>query len=195
MDTIIQRVKSIIMDPKGALNAVKSEEMELMPTMKSYVIYLAAIPPVAQFIGRALVGHPLIGRQRFFPTLFFAALSYGLSLVAVIVFTKIINALAPNFNSVKNEINAFKVVIYAWTPGYVAGVFYLIPNLEILALFGSLYGLYILYLGLPVLMETPQDKALGYTIVTIIVGIIVMLVVGAIASAIAFGAGGSTFYL
>ncbi|RYD42182.1 MAG: YIP1 family protein, partial [Sphingomonadales bacterium] len=46
-------------------------------------------------------------------------------------------------------------------------------------------GLYLLYLGLPVLMKAPLDKALGYTVVVIIVYIVLFLVVGAVVGALA----------
>lgn len=195
MEKIVERAKRIILNPKEALTEVRSEEIDIATSMKEYLIYVAAIPPVAQFIGRALVGHPILGRQNFFRSLIFAVLGYAFSLAGMFVFSKIISALAPNFNSVKNDVNAFKLVMYSATPGLVAGVFYVIPSLGMLAILGSLYGIYILYIGLPVLMETPEDKTLIYTVVSIIAGIIVMFVIGAIASAIAFGAGGSTFYM
>ena len=58
--------------------------------------------------------------------------------------------------------------------------------LGIIGLLFSLYGLYILYLGVPLLMETPQDKALTYTVVTIIAVIVITVVIGAITSTIVF---------
>ena len=53
-------------------------------------------------------------------------------------------------------------------------------------LFG--YGLYLFYVGLPILMETPQDKAIGYVIVTILVSIVVSILVGTVSGAL-FGSG------
>lgn len=58
------------------------------------------------------------------------------------------------------------------TPGWVGGIFYIIPSLSILAILAGLYGLYLFYLGLPLLMETPKEKSLGYVIVVIIVTIL-----------------------
>ena len=42
----------------------------------------------------------------------------------------------------------------------------------------SARGLYLLYLGLPVLMKAPAEKALGYTAVVIIAAIVLFLIVG-----------------
>ena len=59
----------------------------------------------------------------------------------------------------------------------------IIPSLGILGIVG-LYSLYLLYLGLPVLMKVPQDKALGYTVVTIVAAIVIFAVIGAVTSSI-----------
>jgi hypothetical protein len=45
----------------------------------------------------------------------------------------------------------------------------------------GLYSLYLLYTGLPVLMRTPADKAMPYTVVVIIVAIVLFVVVGLLA--------------
>jgi hypothetical protein len=57
----------------------------------------------------------------------------------------------------------------------------LIPPLGFLQIVG-LYSLYLLYLGLPVLMKTPQDKALIYTIVVVIAAIVIFAVIGVVGS-------------
>jgi len=51
-----------------------------------------------------------------------------------------------------------------------------------LAILGALYSLYLLYLGLPKLMKCPQDKALGYTVVTVLCFIIAGIVIGAVST-------------
>ncbi len=189
MEKLVERVKSILLSPKDALTAVKTEEMTIAGAMKEYIIFLAAIPAIAQFIGFAIVGLPLVGRYNIFRSLLYAIISYFLSLVAVVVVGKVINALATTFNAVKNDLNAFKLAFYSWTPAFVAGIFYVIPSLSVLALLGSLYSIYILYLGIPILMEAQQDKAIAYTVVIIIIAIIVMFIIGAVAGALAWGGG------
>jgi Yip1 domain len=63
----------------------------------------------------------------------------------------------------------------------VAGIFLLIPALGILNLLFGLYSLYLLYLGLPVLMKSPREKALTYTVVTVLAAIVLFIVTGMIA--------------
>ena len=48
----------------------------------------------------------------------------------------------------------------------------------ILGIFAALYGLYLLYLGLPALMKAPQDKAVAYTAVVVVCAIVLSIVLG-----------------
>jgi hypothetical protein len=45
----------------------------------------------------------------------------------------------------------------------------------------GLYSLYLLYLGLPVLMKSPREKAMAYTAVVILAAIVLFMVIGVIA--------------
>lgn len=73
----------------------------------------------------------------------------------VYVIAIVTDALAPTFGGTKNQSNALKLVVYAMTPIWLAGVFLLIPQLRIL----GLYGLYLFWLGIPALMKAPDEKS------------------------------------
>jgi hypothetical protein len=49
----------------------------------------------------------------------------------------------------------------------------------IIALLAAIYAWYTFYLGVPVLKKCPQDKAIGYTIVVVICGILLGVVLTA----------------
>ena len=73
----------------------------------------------------------------------------------------VIDALAPTFNGQKNQPNALKLAVYSMTPAWLAGIFSLIPGFRVLGIVG-LYGLYLLWVGLPPLMKSPEEKSIGY---------------------------------
>jgi len=75
--------------------------------------------------------------------------------------------------------------VYSMTIPFVAGIFYSIPSLGVLAGIAGLYGLYVLYLGFNnPMMDTPKDKIVTYVIVCMVVVVVLMLVVGLILGAI-----------
>ena len=57
----------------------------------------------------------------------------------------------------------------------------ILPALSILGLLG-LYSLYVLFLGMPVLMKTPEDKVVPYFVVVLIAAVVVNVVIGALAA-------------
>lgn len=188
---IIQRVKDIILKPADTWVEIKNEQVTIKELFTSYAALLAAIPPLASFIGMSLLGFSMFSFSYRIPVgwgISHAALSYVLSLVGLYVVALIIDALAPSFGSPKNLVHAAKVAVFSWTPSWIAGILMIIPALSPIAILLSLYSLYLFYLGLPVLMETPKDKALGYFVVTILVSIVVFILIGAISNAL-FGFG------
>ena len=70
------------------------------------------------------------------------------------------------------------VPIVAW----IGGVFALIPALNLVTLLFSLYSVVLLYVGLPILMKVPKDRAMGYTAVVIIVAIVIFVIGQAVIS-------------
>ena len=191
---IVSRVKGILLKPKETWLEIKNEPTEIKELFGSYAAILAAIPAVASFIGFSLVGISLLGihyRMPFFSGIGHLIVSYGFSLLGLYVVGLIIEALAPSFGSRKNQLQAMKVAVYSWTPAWLAGSLMIIPALAPLSMLVALYSLYLFYLGLPVLMETPPDKTVGYVVVTILVSIVVSVVIGSLSSALfGFGRGG-----
>jgi hypothetical protein len=118
-----------------------------------------------------------------------AIVSWVLSLVGTWLAGLIVEKLAPTFQSRSDPVQALKLVIYAMTPVWVAGVLNLVPALGILVILAALYSIYLFYLGLPPVMGTPPDKVIPYMAVSAVVVIVVSIVLGMVTAA-AVGVGG-----
>jgi hypothetical protein len=191
---IINRVQQIILKPKEEWIKIKEEKTTLAELFTSYAVILVAIPAVAQFIGLSLVGRriPFVGwsRMGIGSGLLYAIFYYIFTLVSIYIFGIVINALAPTFSSKSDATNAMKLAVYGMTPALVAGALYIIPFLGFLVILGSLYGIYILYLGFAApMMETPKEKVTAYLIVSLVVVAVLWVVVAVILGAI-FAVGG-----
>jgi hypothetical protein len=108
-----------------------------------------------------------------------AVVTYVLSLIGVFVLGMIIDGLAPTFGGTKSQIQALKTAAYSSTASWVAGVFTLVPGLRVLAILG-LYSIYLLYLGLPVTMKAPAERAGAYTGVVILAAFVLFFIIGMI---------------
>lgn len=180
---LIERAKNIIVQPNDEWPVIEKETTSVADLYTTYIIPLAAIGPVASIVGLSIIGIglPLGGTYRvsLMTAIGHAVVTYVLALAGVYVLALIIDALAPTFNGTKNSSQALKVAAYSSTAGWLVGIFNLIPALAFLQIFG-LYSLYLLFLGLPALMKSPQDKTLAYTVVVIIAGLIIFAIIGAV---------------
>ncbi len=187
--SMIQRIKDIILKPKDTWPQIKAETTTLTQVFTGYALILAALPAFFGLLGLTLVGQsfgPITGffRIPFTPALVWAIVLYVLILVALYIEGLVINALAPSFGSKQSVTNACKLAVYSSTPMFIAGILNILPALGILVLLISLYSFYLLYVGMPVMMETPKDKLTGYFIVSLIVMIVIYLIVYNIAGAV-----------
>lgn len=178
--SLIERVKNILVTPKTEWPRIDAEPATIGGIYTGYVLILAAIGPIALLIGQQLVGISVLGIT-YKPSITYsigtAVITYVMSLVLVYVFSLIIDLLAPTFGGTKNSLNAFKVAAYSATAGWVAAIFNVIPMLGWLGGLLGLYGLYLIYLGLPRLMRVGEDKAVGYTVLAIVVYVVLWLLV------------------
>jgi hypothetical protein len=185
----LRRVREILLAPATEWPVVAAEPSPARSIYLGYVAPLVAIGVVAAFLGHSFVGLPLIGRIGVGAALAHAVFSYALAFVGVYVIALIVDLLAPSFGGKRDPLAALKVTAYSFTPAWVAGIFNLIPILGVLTIVGALYGLYLLYLGLPVLMRCPAERAVGYTIVTVLCAIVTWIVIAALTTCAVGGLG------
>ena len=188
LNRLIARAKAITLSPNMEWPVIEGEPDQPKEVLINYVAILAAISPIASFIGMTLIGisMPFVGTVRIGMLAGLGTLvtTYVFAIAVIFLMAWIADALAPTFNGQKNFAQAFKLVAYAYTPAWVAGALNVIPLLGIIAVLAGLYSLYILYLGIPVLMKCPKEKAVPYTVVLILVGIVASVIIGAVSTSL-----------
>ena len=173
---LIDRVKNILTAPQKEWQVINLENDSASKVTTSYLVPLALIGTVAAFIGFGLIGMNFGWGIKFKSTEFGLKMAIGYFIRAIagpFILAFIIDALAPNFGSEKNFNKSFQVAAYMATPGLIAGIFMILPSLAILVLIALIYGLYLLYIGMPILKKTPDDKKVNYFVVVLVVAIVV----------------------
>ena len=184
---LIDRAKAIILNPAATWPVIAAEQTTPGDIVTRYAVPLAAIGPIAMFIGGQLFGISL-----FFATihpslmtgLTMALTSFVMSLVSLVVVSLLADFLAPNFGGEANRTNAFKLVAAAMTPGWIAGILGIVPSLAMLAMLAAFYGVFLLYKGSTPLMKVPEDKAPIFTTALVISAIVLMIVATQVTSAV-----------
>jgi hypothetical protein len=183
-----QRVKAILFSPKTEWPVIEREPLDVAYVMTHYVAVLAFIPAIAGFVGGSVIGVtlPQVGvvRAPVFFGMMSAVIGYVLSFVIVYVVATIIDTLAPTFGGVKNFPSALKLAVYSSTPAWLAGVFIVLPGLTFMTALG-LFGFYLLWVGLPVLMKSPPERTTVYTASVVACTIFVAVLLGLLQTTIA----------
>jgi hypothetical protein len=186
VSNLFGRAKSILLTPRTEWPVIAAEADTIGGIYTGYILILAAIPVLKLLLVSRYLGVSMVP---------IAITTYVLSLAGVFLVALIVDALAPTFGGQKNRVQALKAVAYAYTAAWVAAIIGIVPGLGLLsALAGLIYGLYLLYLGLPFTMKCPPEKSPGYTVTTVIAAIVVSVVLGLIVRSVGgFGVfGGSS---
>lgn len=175
---LIDRIKNILLQPKVEWPAIAAESATPQSIYLGYVALLAAIGPVVMLIRSGGLG--VVG----------AVVQYLIALVVTFLLALIVDALATTFGGEKNFTQSLKLVAYSYTVTWIAAIFLLIPILgTIIVLLAALYAWYTFYLGVPVLKKCPEQKAVAYTIVVVICGILLGIVLAGLLVSMIVGGG------
>ena len=188
---LVERAKRLLLTPVPEWQVIDAETTTPGELYTQYIVPLAAIGPIARVIGFGLIGvhvpfSGVVYRTPIGRAVVGAVVSYVLALAGVFVLAMIIDMLAPTFGGTKNRMQALKVAAYSSTAAWLAGVFAILPGLSILGILG-LYSIYLLYVGLPILMKSPSDKAGAYTVVVILVAVVLFMLIGVVGTRVTMG--------
>lgn len=199
--SLVERIRGLLLRPSSEWDKIDGEPATTQGLFTGYAVILAAIGPVCSAIGMTVfgVGIPGLAIYHISPiaAVVSALVSYLLALLGAFLVGLIIDALAPTFGGRRSQVQAMKVAVYGSTASWLAGVFGLYPPLTILAIVG-LYSLFLYYVGLPKMMKTSKDKALGYTALVVVCAAVVFVIIGAVTAplrmigAAGMGVGGAT---
>lgn len=171
---MLQRAYQLIVAPDQAWQAIKREQVALVQLFRGYAAPLALVPALSA-AGRLLLLRGRMISWSFLIDLFTAGLVNYILLLGALLFSGwVISLLAPYFAAKADLPAATRVVVYSLTPVWLSSIFQVVPRLSALTLLG-LYGAFLLYTALPVMLETPPEKQTGFAATIILFGLVVMM--------------------
>jgi len=166
--SLVDRARNIITKPVAEWPVIAAEPATVGSLYTGYIIPLALIGTVCGLAASLFIYHSFV------LALIGAVVGFVLQMIIVFVAALVAQALAPNFGGANDRIAALKWIAYASTPGWIAGIFLLIPILGgFIVLLADLFGLYLLFTGATPMMRVPKERSVGY-IVIVIVALIVL---------------------
>jgi hypothetical protein len=190
----LARIRAILFAPKDEWPRISREEATVFGILQRYVAPLSGLVAFVSFVRLSVIGASLPFGETIRTPIAGGALNAVLTLmmavIGVCIVAAIVNALAPAFGGVREWRQALKVSAYSLTPAFIGSVFGFLPALgTLLGLLAGIYGIYVLYLGLPVVMRSARDRAGAYTASVVVCTILLGIVFGAISAAVGIGSG------
>lgn len=184
----------MLFHPVTEWRSIGEERGTIKSVFIGYVLPMSLLPAICSFIGYGFVGaNGLLFRV--------SGLYWGTSMAIDSLITSfcvyfagswLVNRLGPAFGAKRDLGRSAQLVAYAYTPAWLAGIFYLLPMVQELVVLG-LYSVYLFYLGIPVMKRTPDDQRIAFTISSAIILIIIRFVVGLLIVNIVYSISGNPY--
>lgn len=192
---MLSHIYGLFVDPKEEWRKIRDDNCNVTKCYFSYVFILAAIPPVAGYFGTTRFGWQIGAREavRLEPesALIIAVSYYLVMLVGVFTMGKMIHWMMRTYGADQPLSRAINLAAFTATPLFLVGVFELLPILWVNFLIGLPalgYTVYLLYTGVPVMMDISEERGFLFSSAVLAVGL-VALVCMMVATALLWGQG------
>ncbi|MGR2855844.1 YIP1 family protein [Erwinia sp. 1181_3] len=183
----MNHVWGLLAHPGREMRDIKQENETLSHHYTHHVLLMALIPVLCAFIGTTQIGWD-IGIERTIPLSLFSAFSlailfYALILLGVAVMGRVIWWMARDYPQRPSLSNCRVFAGYVATPLFLSGLVALYPLVWLCVLVGALalvYTGYLLYVGIPLLLNIDREESLRFSGSTLAIGILVFEVLLAI---------------
>ncbi|HEV2701452.1 MAG TPA: Yip1 family protein [Steroidobacteraceae bacterium] len=180
---LVARIKGILLSPRSEWPVVAGEQTGAAALITGYVLPLAAVAALLSFLRMTVIGVRVpFGDAIRVPLtagLMQAVLTCVMAVVGVGLVALVINLLAPTFGGTRDIRHALQVAAYSLTAAFLGSLLSLLPLGTLLYLLAGVYGIYTLYLGLPVVMRSKPESAAGYTATVVVCTILAGVILGA----------------
>jgi hypothetical protein len=182
---LVSRIKNILVTPRSEWRVIQAEATSVSRLYSGYVMPMAAFAAAMSFIRMTVVGVEVPSggtvRAPAVSGLTTSLLTFLISLAGLYVVGLVINSLAGAFGGRPDRRQALKTAAYALTPAWLGTALSFLPMGSFLQFLAGLYGVYVLYVGLPIMMQAKEDGAGGYasSVVACAVGVGILFGLGA----------------
>jgi hypothetical protein len=183
----LQHVWGLLAHPAREWQAIHDERCTIGTCYCSHVLMLSAIPAVCGYIGTTQVGWQIGSHEVTTLTpqsaLPIAVLFYITMLVGVFTVGKLMQWMGKTYGADKPLPQCIALSAYTATPLFLIGFAVLYPVLWLDMLLGLpalAYSVYLLYTGVPIMMEIPPER--GFLFSTAVLGVGLVMLVGVMAA-------------
>ena len=202
---ILRHTLGILLHPHSEWKAIRNEKNSFLQVFISHVPLLALIPAISAYVGVTQVGWTVSDGEPVKLTAASAAslcaLTYVALLTGIYLLGEFINWMSKTYgvkdDAEKRHYEGTALAVYVSTPVLLAGLANLYPELwfviGVMGLAGA-YAIYLIYQGIPILMNISEDQAFLYASSVVTVGLVLMVSV-LVATVVIWGMGVGPVYV
>ncbi len=183
---LLTHVKGLLTDPLTEWEVIRNEDSSITHLYRRYVMLVGAIAPICALIGTTTIGWKIgVGepvRLTVTSAIQMSLVFYLAILVATFCIGKMIHWMAQTYGADQPLHLCIALAGYTATPLFLVGLIQLIPTLWLNFLVGLpalAYTVYLLYAGVPIVMQIPRER--GYLFSTSILAVGLVTLVGLLA--------------
>ena len=191
---ILNHIWGLYAHPKEEWHVIEKRHESLSYSL-IHILTIALIPAICSYYAAAYIGWTIgVGDPIRISTQsaqIMAVSMYFALIFGVFALAYLIQWMAKTFDSKPDFVQALELAAYTATPLLMVGVTALFPVLWFVALAGLAavaYSVYLLYSGVPIMMNIPEEKGFIYSSSVVTCGLVLIVALMA-ASAIVFSSG------
>jgi len=178
---ILNHIWGLYTHPKDEWQTIEKRHESLMYSLM-HILVVALIPAIcgyyaAAHIGWTIgVGDPIKISQS--SALLMAVAMYIALVIGVFALAYLIQWMAKTFDSKPSFVQSLELAAYTATPMLMVGVAALFPVLWFVTLAGlaaTSYSVYLLYSGVPIMMNIPEEKGFIYSSSVVTCGLVLLV--------------------
>jgi hypothetical protein len=185
---ILNHIWGLYAHPKDEWQTIEKRHESLMYSL-IHILVVALIPAIcgyyaAAHIGWTIgVGDPIKISQS--GAKMMAIAMYFALVLGVFALAYLIQWMAKTFDSKPSFIQSLELAAYTATPMLMVGIVTLVPVLWFVALAGIAavsYSIYLLYSGVPIMMNIPEEKGFIYSSSVVTCGLVLLVAIMALSA-------------
>lgn len=192
---MLSHMFGLLINPREEWKKIRQEDCTVGKCYCSYVFLLAAIPPVSGYFGTTMFGWEIGAREavKLSPdsALAIAIAFYLVMLVGVFSMGFMIHWMGKTYDAEQPLPRCITLAAYVATPLFLVGFVELMPILWlnfVIGLPALAYTVYLLYSGVPVMMQISDERGFLFSSAVLAVGLVALVSMLA-ATAILWGSG------
>jgi hypothetical protein len=202
---ILQHTLGILVHPHTEWTAIRNEKNSFIQVFVSNVPFLALIPAICAYVGVTQVGWVVgsgdVVKLTPISAASLCALTYVALLAGIYLLGEFINWMSKTYgvqgDDATRHYEGTALAVYVATPTLIAGLVLLYPQLWLVTIVMGLaaaYSVYLIYQGIPILMNISKEQAFMYATSVVTVGLVLM-VSTLIATVVIWGMGIGPVYM